>query len=145
MIASILIVCVGNICRSPTAAKILGHSLQNVNVESAGLGAMVGSNANEISHEIATNNGFNLDGHVARQLDTTIAAKFDLILTLELEHQKYVFDIAPEARGKTMLLGHWMDQKDIPDPYGKSIEFHESVYDQISKACNAWVIRLRST
>ena len=144
MISSILVVCVGNICRSPTAAKILQQNLQKISIESAGLAAVVGSSANAKSKLIANDNGINLDGHIAQQFNDKLAARFDLILTLESIHLENIFNIAPETRGKTMLLGHWENKKEIPDPYGKSIEFHASVFDLINNACITWANRLQS-
>ena len=144
MISSILVVCIGNICRSPTAAKILQQNLQEINIESAGLAAVVGNSANAKSQQIASNKGINLDGHIAQQFDNKLAARFDLILALETPHLENIFNIAPETRGKAMLLGHWENKKEIPDPYGKSIEFHASVFEQIYKACGEWTSRLQS-
>jgi len=144
MISSLLVICVGNICRSPTAAKILQQSLMNINVESAGLSALVGRNASTKSQKIAVQNGINLDGHTARQFDNSLAAQFDLLLALESNHLENIFNIAPEARGKAMLLGHWENKKEIPDPYGKSIEFHASVFEQIHQSSISWINRLQT-
>ncbi|HBS3979132.1 TPA: protein tyrosine phosphatase, partial [Klebsiella pneumoniae] len=51
-------------------------------------------------------------------------------------------NIAPEARGKTMLLGHWIGMKEIPDPYRKSDEAFESVYQLIEESCQCWADKL---
>ncbi|MCP6623625.1 protein tyrosine phosphatase, partial [Klebsiella pneumoniae] len=71
---------------------------------------------------ISTKHGISLDGHLGRQLTPSLARKYDLILVMEKGHIEQISKIAPEARGKTMLFGHWLDQREIPDPYRKSEE-----------------------
>ena len=61
---------------------------------------------------------------------------------MERAHITQISSIAPEVRGKTMLLNHWVNQKDIPDPYRKSDEAFESVFNLIEKACFKWVEKL---
>lgn len=61
---------------------------------------------------------------------------------MEHYHLEQVTNIAPEVRGKTMLLGHWLNQKEIPDPYKKSDEAFESVYELIVQSSNSWVDKL---
>lgn len=142
MISSILVVCVGNICRSPTAAKILKNNFHKLRIESSGIGAVVGSPASKKTQDIAMKNGINLDGHIARQFSNTLASEFDLILALETEHLKHIYKVAPEIRGKAMLLGHWLEEKNIPDPHGKSLDFHAAIFKKISEACESWIIRV---
>ena len=61
---------------------------------------------------------------------------------MEQQQLEQVSRIAPEARGKTMLLGHWLGGKEIPDPYKKSDEAFESVFQLINRACNEWAAKL---
>lgn len=68
--------------------------------------------------------------------------QYDLILVMEKSHIDQIGHIAPEARGKTMLFGHWINQKNIPDPYRKSEEAFASVYDLIEQAGKLWVEKL---
>jgi len=44
----------------------------------------------------------------------------------------------PQARGKTFLLGKWLGDKEVPDPYRQSREAFEHVYELIDSACSAW-------
>ncbi|VDZ89757.1 tyrosine phosphatase [Lelliottia amnigena] len=68
MFNKILVVCVGNICRSPTAERLLKNYQPNLIVESAGLGALVGKGADERATNVAQEHDLSLDGHVARQV-----------------------------------------------------------------------------
>ena len=142
MISSVLVVCVGNICRSPVGERLLAQACPNLRVESAGIAALVGHATNKDAAEVAAENGVSVEGHVARQFSREIAADFDLILVLEKGHMKVVAQQAPEVTGKTMLYGQWMEQSDIPDPYRKSREFHISVFKQLREASEGWASKL---
>ncbi|MFP1483299.1 phosphotyrosine-protein phosphatase [Escherichia coli] len=67
---------------------------------------------------------------------------YDLILAMESEHIAQVTAIAPEVRGKTMLFGQWLEQKEIPDPYRKSQDAFEHVYGMLERASQEWAKRL---
>ena len=128
MFNSILVICTGNICRSPLGERYLRKMLPSKRIDSAGTGALAGHAADESASKIALLNGLTLDGHQGRQLTASMAREYDLILAMEKVHIEYVSRIAPEARGKTMLFGHWLGQREIPDPYRKSEEAFVSVY-----------------
>lgn len=142
MISSVLVVCVGNICRSPVGERLLAQACPDIRVESAGIAALTGHAASTDAAEVAAENGVSVNGHVARQFSSEIAAGFDLILVLEKGHMKVVAEQAPETAGKTMLYGQWMGQADIADPYRKSREFHVSVFEQLHKASQGWAAKL---
>lgn len=138
---SILVVCVGNICRSPTGERLLRNALPNKIIASAGVAAMVGHEADATASEVAIDHGVSLEHHLARQLTREICAQHDLILVMEQKHIDAVTRIAPEARGKTMLYGHWI-KREIPDPYRQSREAFEFAYQLLSEATNAWATKL---
>ena len=139
MFNSILVVCVGNICRSPTGERLLQRALSGKKVASAGLGALVDKPADATASEVALAHGLSLDGHRARQLTGTLCREYDLILVMEKGHIDAVGRIAPEVRGKTMLFGHWLNQQEIADPYRKSREAFEFVYSQLEQSAQKWV------
>ena len=61
---------------------------------------------------------------------------------MDKKHLDKITHMAPEVRGKTMLLGHWLGQKEIPDPYRQSLDAFEFVYQLIEQACDSWVKKL---
>ncbi|MFJ5510678.1 arsenate reductase/protein-tyrosine-phosphatase family protein [Pectobacterium jejuense] len=138
MFDSILVVCVGNICRSPTGERLLKQALPEKKIVSAGLGALVGKPADATATEVANQHNLSLEGHQAQQLTSTLCRQFDLILVMEKEHIDGVCRIAPEVRGKTMLFGRWSEQQEIADPYRKSREAFEFVYLQLEKSAQKW-------
>ncbi|AXW87415.1 protein tyrosine phosphatase [Lonsdalea britannica] len=138
MFDSILVVCVGNICRSPTGERLLKQALPDKTVASAGLGALVGKPADRVATEVAAGHGLSLEGHSARQLTGALCRQFDLILVMEKGHIDAVGRLAPEVRGKTMLFGHWLNQQEIDDPYRRSRETFEMVYTQLEQSAHQW-------
>ena len=71
-----------------------------------------------------------------------LGRQYDLILVMERTHIEQICRIAPEVRGKTMLFGHWLEQREIPDPYRKSEEAFVSVYQLIELAAKRWAEKL---
>ncbi|MCL6326991.1 protein tyrosine phosphatase [Pectobacterium polaris] len=139
MFDSILVVCVGNICRSPTGERLLKRALPSKKISSAGLGALVGKPADATATAVANQHNLSLDGHEAQQLTSALCRQYDLILVMEKGHIDGVCRIAPEVRGKTMLFGHWINQQEIADPYRKSREAFEFVYLQLEQSAQKWV------
>ncbi|HEN5330527.1 protein tyrosine phosphatase [Klebsiella quasipneumoniae] len=142
MFNSILIVCTGNICRSPIGERLFHYYLDSKKIDSAGVGALVGHAADEMASKVAKMHGLSLDGHYGKQFDSDLARQYDLILVMEKHHIEKVSSISPEARGKTFLLGHWLNKQEIPDPYKQSQEAFEYVYDLINQSCLSWVKKI---
>lgn len=139
---SILVVCVGNICRSPVGERILASLLPKVNVTSAGIGALVGHGADSTAAEVAASRGVSLNGHVARQFTNRIGEENDLILVMEAGHRREIAKQAPHLLGRIMLFDHWSGGVGIPDPYKQPLAYHESTFDLISDAAGAWATHL---
>ncbi|OLQ87314.1 phosphotyrosine protein phosphatase [Vibrio ponticus] len=146
MFNKILVVCVGNICRSPTGERVLQQLLPEKHVASAGIAAeksgLVGKPADKSATLLAEEHGVDLSSHQAQQLTSALCAQYDLILVMEKGHIEALTSIAPEARGKTMLFGQWIGQKDIPDPYRQSREAFEFAYQLIEESAQAWAKKL---
>ena len=142
MIKSILVVCVGNICRSPVGERSLQARLQSLDIKSAGIAALVGYGADETSSRAAAERGLSLADHKARQFTVAIATDYDLILVMEAGHKREIIKLAPHLSGKIMLFDHWNGSNGIPDPYRKPIEVHHGVVNLILAAADMWAIRL---
>lgn len=142
--ANILVVCTGNICRSPMAEALFRRVLpDSVQLASAGVDALVGHSADPIAQQIMGEHGYDLSAHRARQLNRAMCQQADLILIMD-PHQQHVLDaLSPTDRGKIMRLGHWL-QRDIPDPYHQSREAFEFVFSLMEQSVQLWVPRLVS-
>lgn len=145
MFQRILVVCIGNICRSPVAAAMLAEALPEQTIESAGLGALVGQGVEPTARALGEAEELELADHRARQLTTEMINAAELILVMSEGQRRAVGELAPEALGKTMRLGRWLDQGrglDIPDPYRKSSEAFEHVHGLLKDATAAWAGKL---
>lgn len=138
MFDSILVVCVGNICRSPTGERMLKKLLPSKKISSAGIGALVGKPADLTAENIANQHGLSLEEHQGKQLTAAMCREYDLILVMEKKHIDAVCRLSPEVRGKTMLFGHWHGQSEIADPYRQSREAFEFVYRLLDESAQKW-------
>ncbi|NDL62335.1 arsenate reductase/protein-tyrosine-phosphatase family protein [Acerihabitans arboris] len=141
MFDKILIVCIGNICRSPTGERLLQKYLPNKIVDSAGISALTGYEADDNAISVAAQNDLSLQNHCAKQLTKELCRNYDLILVMEKKHIQAVCKLVPEARGKVMLFGHWTSQE-ISDPYHKSLEAFQATYILLDNAAHKWASKL---
>ncbi|MFC2992168.1 low molecular weight protein-tyrosine-phosphatase [Halomonas tibetensis] len=143
MFQRLLVVCTGNICRSPVAQAMLTRALPGRDIGSAGLGALVGHGVEPTARALAEADGLDVADHAARQLTREMLTAADLILVMSSGQRRAVGELAPEALGKTMMLGQWLPgSSDIPDPYRKSREAFEHVHGLLRNATDAWATRL---
>ena len=121
----VLFICTANVCRSPLAEGYLKRLLKNnpipdLQVESAGVIALRGSSAYECAKEVATQIGFDLNGHIARQITLEMADAADQILCMETWHASRILDLDQALITKTVLLGNYHPSQkrllQIPDP-----------------------------
>ncbi|MCU4315995.1 low molecular weight phosphotyrosine protein phosphatase [Acinetobacter bereziniae] len=136
-IQNILVVCVGNICRSPMAEFFLKQSHPNLNIESAGLSAMVGHNAD--NKAIACMDALNIDmrSHIARQINAELIKKADLILVMSKNQSQHIEQKWSFAKGKVFRLGHWQGQN-VPDPYQHDQAFFDETCKNIQAYAKDW-------
>ncbi|SFS02425.1 protein-tyrosine phosphatase [Stenotrophomonas maltophilia] len=141
MFNNVLFVCVGNICRSPSAEVMLRHAVQGrgIQVSSAGLGALVGHGIDATAQALLVEQGMDGMAHRARQIDDAILGAADLVLAMERKHIHRITEIAPQASGKTFLLGKWQQDREIPDPYRQQRPAFEHVYKLMSEGIESWV------
>jgi protein-tyrosine phosphatase len=155
----ILFVCLGNICRSPTAegvmrALVTEAELQDeIELDSAGTGAWhIKEPPDARATEAARARGIVLEG-AARQVRATDFEDFDLILAMDGSNLHALRQLAPDgrAREKVRLLREFdpastdLDDLDVPDPYYDSQRGFEIVLDQVQAACAGLLGRVRSS
>ena len=146
----ILVVCLGNICRSPVAEALLKQALPDKEIRSAGLQAMVGHGADQTAAEFASKDGLDLSQHQAQQINEELVRWADLILVMSQNQRQMLGQKMPEALGKTLLLGHWIKAQgtrannglDIPDPYKKSRDVFEYVHKLMVEAVELWAKKI---
>lgn len=141
----ILVVCIGNVCRSPMAECLLRERLagRGVEVASAGLAALAGQPVDPLAESVLVEHGLSAASHVARQVDARMVEAADLVLVMEKPHISAIHAQVPDASGKTFLLGKWLGAVDIPDPFRLKRAQFEHVYRMIELAVDSWCARMR--
>ena len=138
---NILVVCVGNICRSPMAEALLKQRYPHKNIDSAGVGALVGHSADPAALEIMNEQQLDVTNHTAKQIDESLAKKADIIFTMSDGQTKWIEERWPFCRGKTFKLGHWQD-KDIADPYKHEMSAFQTAYQDIVVSLEQWADKI---
>lgn len=145
MIKSILLVCIGNICRSPMAEGLLKHFIitneLSVNIASAGINACVGQAAHPIAQQLLLEKGINISDHRARQLNEEYVRSSELILVMDEDQLNLIKMNFPFAQGRVHTLGKW-SQFEVPDPINCSIDYFRSVFKLISQGVDDWELKL---
>lgn len=144
MFKRVLIVCMGNICRSPAAEYLFRERMSVRGIEpcSAGLIALVGNPMDATVLQLLNESGVDGTSHRAHQLTPSMLLQADLVLGMEKSHVDTMVQLAPEARGKVYLLDKWSGGRDVPDPYGQSRSVFERVYEMIIGGVDSWAAYL---
>ncbi|HEY6897373.1 MAG TPA: low molecular weight protein-tyrosine-phosphatase [Rhodocyclaceae bacterium] len=125
---SVLFVCMGNICRSPTVEGVARALVRNwgldqiVELASAGThGYHIGEPPDQRTQQAAAERGYDLSSLRARQVSAADFARFDLILAMDRENLKLLQGACPQAyRHKLKLFLEFADglaEDEVPDPY----------------------------
>ncbi len=142
MFNKILVVCTGNICRSPFAEHMLQKLCPHASVDSAGTGALVGHAADANAQKIALEYQIDLSEHQGRQIDEAMCREYDLILAMEPSHVKWLKSVSPVSAGKIMLYGQWLTDQVINDPYQQNEDYFRRIFNKIEEAAKQWQTRL---
>jgi protein-tyrosine phosphatase len=149
----ILFVCLGNICRSPTAEGVLKHLLAaqapqlEIEVDSAGTGDYhIGEPPDPRSQRAAMRRGIDLSGLRARQVMPADFARFDLILAMDRQNLRALQKLRPSgSKAELTLLLDYAGQpgNDVPDPYSGNGGDFERVLELVTTACRRLIERLQ--
>ncbi|NAW50312.1 low molecular weight phosphotyrosine protein phosphatase [Elizabethkingia argentiflava] len=139
----ILMVCLGNICRSPLAEGLLRAKLPSyITVDSAGIIAMhQGEHPDPRSIKIAAMHGIDISKQCSRPIQSSDLEEFDRIYCMDFKNLKAVKAMDKDAsqHHKISLILEVLNDKDkleVPDPYWGNLEDFEKVYQLLDKACN---------
>ena len=144
MALKIVMVCLGNICRSPLEEGILKAKLpKDYVVDSAGTGAWhTGQQPDKRSIATAKNRGLDITNQRARQFKVSDFDTFDYIYVMDNSNYKDVLSLAPteESKSKVKLILNEIfpnENVDVPDPYYGGDDGFENVFDMLDQACEA--------
>jgi len=148
----ILFVCLGNICRSPTAEGVFRHKLhqngikdgylENIFIDSAGTAAYhIGKKPDRRSRQVALKYGVNLDDLKARKIARQDFTDYNYIMAMDKENILDMKAICPpEHQHKIKLFMEYAENcpgiTEVPDPYTGEIEAFDRVFDIIDRGSN---------
>jgi protein-tyrosine phosphatase len=149
----VLFVCLGNICRSPTAEGVLRHKLReaglqaHVEVDSAGTGDWhVGKAADLRTRQAAQQRGYDLSALRGRQVQAADFNAFDLILAMDTSNLRDLQQLRPgnaTAELDLFLRRYQLQLDEVPDPYYGGADGFEQVLDLIEQACEGLLCEIK--
>ena len=151
MSVKVLMVCLGNICRSPLAEGILQSKLpKNYIVDSAGTANYhVGTAPDKRSVVTAKKFGVDISQQKCRQISTSDFEELDHIFVMETSNSKNVMSIAPNEESKQkvkVILNELHPDKnlEVPDPYYGDMQGFEHVYKMLDEVCEVIATKIKS-
>lgn len=150
---NILMVCTGNICRSPMAEGLLRHMLlkwrrADADIRSAGTHGLDAQPAAPFAVQAMAELGVDISAHRARSLDREMVSQADLILVMEPFHQEIVSRAVPlEVRDKIRLLADFEKPRQsdtIDDPYHRPLEDYRTCLNRIRNSLDGVLHYLKS-
>ena len=139
-VKTILLVCTGNLCRSPMAVGLLRDKLaregleDEIRVLSAGTWAVEGAPASLYAVQVMARRGIDIRAHRARPLTEELVDQADLILVMERNHAEAIAQAFPAYASKVHLLSEMSGQSfDVPDPYGGPLWEYEQCADLLTE------------
>lgn len=152
---AILFVCMGNICRSPTAEGVLRHKVRQAGLEGRVLVASAGTHdyhpgepPDERSQHHARKRGYDLSAQRARQVRAADYGDFDLILAMDWDNLAMLEADCPAPYAhklrRLMEFAGLEGVEVVPDPYHGGAAGFETVLDQVEKACDGLISHIRN-
>ncbi|MDD4928463.1 MAG: low molecular weight phosphotyrosine protein phosphatase [Gallionella sp.] len=151
---SVLLVCMGNICRSPTAEAVFRHYVERAGLSDSILIDSAGTHDYHIGHapdsrsqQAAGQRGYDMSGLRARQVESSDFERFDYVLAMDQANLAILQRLAPRGCKKTP--GLFLDfsrhyrEREVPDPYYGGAQGFETVLDMVEDAAQGLLQHIR--
>lgn len=152
---SVLFVCMGNICRSPTAEGVFRHVVENaglskqISIDSAGTHAYhIGKQPDQRAQSTALQRGINLSSQRARKIEPDDFTRFDYVIAMDDSNRSDLIDV---AGGKVDNLYMFLEfsrhfsEREVPDPYYGGEQGFEHVFDLVEDASCGLLAHIQKT
>lgn len=148
----IVVVCTGNICRSPMAAKLLEHALaaedaplDQIEIVSAGVSALGGDAASRNSVKALKKVGLDIEDHRSQPFTYALMDRSDLILVMTDSHREMIQRSFPEDNTPILLFREKVAKgsKEVPDPFGGHLDLYVETRDSLADAIPSLLQYLR--
>jgi len=141
----IMMVCTGNLCRSPFAEHYMRKRLEEKGIQaecfSRGLLPMPGRKAPELAVKVAADFGVDLGGHLSHPIQIADVDRAALVMVMEPEQRQYLGKMRPAHIGKVFLLSQPHGGGAVEDPMGRDEACFHRVYQEIVALVDAWLVR----
>jgi len=145
----ILVICAGNICRSPFAEAYLRKQIELAGVYaevfSRGLLTLPKQNPPTNGQQVAVEFGVDISKHLSQPLSRSDLDRAAMVLVMDVEQRQHIGKINPAAIGRVFVLSQMTDGKTIPDPMGENKDAFRRSYSIITKDVDEWVKRFGIT
>lgn len=148
---SVLFVCLGNICRSPTAEAVFRRKVEEagladrVQIDSAGVGSWhVGQPPDPRAQEAATRRGLDLSSLRGRQIEPADLERFDYVLVMDHSNLRDVNRLSHGRAELFLTYANGSGAQEVPDPYQGGEEGFERVLDLIEEASEGLLAEVRA-
>jgi protein-tyrosine phosphatase len=146
----VVVLCYGNICRSPYAAAILERTFREEGIEAAVVqGGFFGPGrpSTDTARSVSLARGVSLENHRSRVVTVEDARDASLVIVMEAQQAEVVVREFGAARQRTLVLGDLdpgtISRRTIADPYGKSAEAFTEAYARIDRCVSEVASALR--
>jgi len=141
---NVLVVCLGNICRSPMAEGLLRHHIQQrglrCKVDSAGTSAHhAGEHPDRRAQQEMQRHGIDISKQTSRQLVRKDFERFDWILVMDNSNLANAQRLAGDKDNHLAKIKRFVQGGEVPDPYYGGTEGFSQVYDMVNAAAEGWV------
>ena len=141
----IMMICAGNMCRSPFAEYYMRQKFEQAGVEgecfSRGLLAMPGRKVPSLALQVGLEFGIDMQDHISQTLLAPDVDRAAMIMVMEQGQRQHLSKMRPASIGKIFLLSQPNGGAKIADPMGKDAEYFRKTYKEITINIDAWMKR----